>query len=67
MNESLDLLRAELVRRRGNITQIAADSGISYSWLMQFVHGKINNPTVNRISQLRTALDMATPPDDRAA
>lgn len=67
MNESLELLRTELAHRRGNIKRIAADSGISYSWLMQFVNGKIQNPTVNRISQLRLALDHAAPDQDRAA
>lgn len=66
MNESLESLRTELANRRGSITKIANQSGISYSWLMQFTHGKIVNPTVKRVEALRNAL-YESPPEDRAA
>ena len=65
MNESLESLRTELANRRGSITKIANQSGISYSWLMQFTHGKITNPTVKRVEYLRKILS-ELPHEDRA-
>lgn len=65
MNESLENLRTRLAAKRGSIMRIARDTGISYSWLMQFTHGKITNPTVKRVEQLRQHLDI--PPDNRIA
>jgi len=67
MNDDLEILRERLAQRRGTLTRIAGDSGISYSWLMQFVHGKITNPTVGRVHQLRAALQKGESPEDRAA
>lgn len=69
MNQSLEDLRAKLADRRGSITRLADESGISYSWLMQFTHGRITNPTVKRVEQLRAVLarlDAEHPaPDER--
>jgi len=54
MNE--DQLRQNLTTQKGQITRIAKESGISYSWLIKFASGHISNPTVRSLRRLESAL-----------
>lgn len=54
--ENLNELRARLLSCQIPLTIVARDSGITYSWLMKFKHGEINNPTVRRVEQLQRYL-----------
>lgn len=54
--ENLNELRARLLSLQIPLTIVARDSGITYSWLMKFKHGEINNPTVRRVEQLQRYL-----------
>ena len=70
--KNLDELRNQLTARGRRLHKIAMESGISYSWLSKFRHGEINNPTVNRVTQLQRYLDATPEPtvphaEDRAA
>jgi transcriptional regulator with XRE-family HTH domain len=53
-------VRDLLESRRGDWKQIAAESKVSYSWISQFVRGKIPNPGFATLTQLRDYLLNAT-------
>ncbi len=55
--ENLSELKTRLLSQDAPMTQIARDSGITYSWLMKFKHGETNNPTVRRVEQLQNYLN----------
>jgi len=53
MDTSLDtVVRAALVRRKGDWQAIAEESGVSYSWLSKFVNGHIDNPGFGTLKKL---------------
>lgn len=39
----------QLLLAASNVKGIARETGLSYSWLMQFRHGKIENPTIRSL------------------
>lgn len=49
-------LKALLVRRRGDWAEIAAGSGVSYSWLSKFANGHIPNPGFATLCKLHDYL-----------
>ena len=49
-------LKALLVRRRGDLAEIAAGSGVSYSWLSKFANGHIPNPGFATLCKLHDYL-----------
>lgn len=51
-----DLVRAELIRRRGEWQTIAAESSVSYSWLSKFVNEHIDNPGYETLKRLHAYL-----------
>jgi transcriptional regulator with XRE-family HTH domain len=60
--EALDTqLKASLDKRRGDWKQIADASGISYSWLSQFVRDKIPNPGYATLQKLAATLQKLPP------
>jgi len=52
----VEALRLRLSKAAG-VKDIARETGLSYSWLMQFRHGKILNPTVRSIDMLKKFFD----------
>jgi len=46
-----------LNQHRGQWVALAANSGISYSWLSKFARGCITNPRVGTLSRLTASLD----------
>ena len=65
MNEdTVALLRADLLNQRGNYHRISRDSGLSYSWLCKFAQGRRVNPT---ITKLRSALALIGDPEPASA
>ena len=57
MTTPLDVeVRAALERKRGAWKQVAADTGVSYSWISQFVRNKIPNPGYVTLIRLRDEL-----------
>lgn len=57
MSTPLDVeVREALERKRGVWKQVAADTGVSYSWISQFVRGKIPNPGYVTLIRLRDEL-----------
>lgn len=57
MSKPLDVeVRAALERKRGAWKRVAADTGVSYSWISQFVRGKIPNPGYATLVRLRDEL-----------
>lgn len=64
MNEdTVALLRADLLNQRGNYHRISRESGLSYSWLCKFAQGRRVNPTITTITKLRAALALVDGPD----
>lgn len=53
MNSDIDIaaLRRLMTEATG-VKNIARKTGLSYSWLMQFRHGKIINPTIRSLRVL---------------
>ena len=49
-------LRTRLAELNIPLTQASRESGISYSWLMKFKHGEIQNPTMRRLEQVQKYL-----------
>lgn len=49
-------VKALLERRRGDWTEIAAGSGVSYSWLSKFANGHIPNPGFATLCKLHNYL-----------
>jgi len=49
-------VKTALEARRGDWKQIAEESGISYSWISQFVREKIPNPGFATLRDLRAYL-----------
>ena len=41
---------------RHELRRFSARSGMSYSWLSKFGAGKITNPTINKLDELRQHL-----------
>ena len=59
MDTSLDtIVRAALVRRKGEWQVIADESGISYSWLSKFVNEHIENPGFGTLKKLHEYLNL---------
>jgi len=57
MSTPLDVeVREALERKRGAWRQVAADTGVSYSWISQFVRNKIPNPGYATLVKLREEL-----------
>jgi len=57
MSTPLDVeVREALERKRGAWRQVAADTGVSYSWISQFVRNKIPNPGYATLVRLRDEL-----------
>jgi transcriptional regulator with XRE-family HTH domain len=57
MTTNLDtLVRAALVRNKGEWQTIADESGVSYSWLSKFVNGHIDNPGYMTLKKLHEYL-----------
>lgn len=57
MSTPLDIeVREALERKRGEWKRVAADTGVSYSWISQFVRGKIPNPGFATLTCLRDKL-----------
>lgn len=53
MNTSIDTeVRAALDARRGEWRGISKRSGVSYSWISQFVRHKIPNPGIETLRRL---------------
>lgn len=64
MNEdTVALLRADLLNQRGNYHRISRESGLSYSWLCKFAQGRRVNPTITTITKLRSALALIGDPE----
>jgi transcriptional regulator with XRE-family HTH domain len=61
MSTPLDVeVRAALEAKRGFWKQVAADTGVSYSWISQFVRNKIPNPGYATLVRLRDELAKPT-------
>lgn len=57
MSKDLDAeVRDLLVARRGSWRQICVESGVSHSWISQFVRGKIPNPGYATLRDLHRSL-----------
>jgi len=57
MSTPLDIeVRAALEQKRGAWKRVAADAGVSYSWISQFVRNKIPNPGYATLVRLRDEL-----------
>lgn len=54
--QDIEELRARL-RTAVAVGKIARATGLSYSWLMKFRHGKIVNPTLRSVTALREFFD----------
>jgi transcriptional regulator with XRE-family HTH domain len=54
-------VKALLVRRRGDWAEIAAGSGVSYSWLSKFANGHIPNPGFATLCKLHDYLKPRNP------
>lgn len=54
-----DLVREQLTLRRGEWKTIAAEAGVSYSWLSKFVNRKIDNPGYETLRGLHAYLGPA--------
>lgn len=68
MNEdTVALLRADLLNQRGNYHRISRDSGLSYSWLCKFAQGRRVNPTITTITKLRSVLALIGDPEPASA
>lgn len=53
--DELDLdsrVRSELEKRRGDWKHLAAEAGVSHSWISQFVREKIPNPGYSTLRKL---------------
>lgn len=61
MNTSLDIeILKALESKRGEWQEIAAKSGVSYSWLSKFANGHIPNPGYETLKKLGLALAITT-------
>lgn len=49
---SLTEVRGLLAARRGDWQKVAAENGVSHSWISKFVRGKIDNPGIATLSTL---------------
>lgn len=49
-------LIAAAQRHKGDWVSLAAESGVSYSWLTKFAQGHIPNPGIGTLSKLTTAI-----------
>jgi transcriptional regulator with XRE-family HTH domain len=49
-------IKTLLEGRRGDWSAIASSSGVSHSWLSKFVNGHIDNPGINTLRKVRTAI-----------
>ena len=49
-------IKTLLESRRGDWTAIAKSSGVSHSWLSKFVNGHIDNPGIQTLRKVRTAI-----------
>lgn len=57
MNTNLDHVVLTLLNaRKGDWQKVAADSGVSYSWLSKFANGHIDNPGFGTLTKLHAAL-----------
>ncbi len=66
MNAPLDArVKALLDARKGDWLEVAAKSGISYSWLSKFSNGHIKNPGYATLTKLLAHLEIGT--EERAA
>lgn len=45
-------LRKNVEQRRGKWPKIAAEAGVSYSWLVQVMNGKTPNPQVKQVQKV---------------
>ena len=60
MNTNLDHVVLTLLNaRKGDWQKVAADSGVSYSWLSKFANGHIENPGFGTLTKLHEALTKA--------
>lgn len=62
-------LRAELQRRRGDWPALCQATGLSYSWLTKFAQGRIREPGLSKIERLREYVEArpVEPAETRAA
>jgi len=57
MNISIDTsIRLRLIERRGQLRELADQSGVSYSWLSKFANGHIKNPGLRTLERIHDAL-----------
>ena len=50
-------VRAKLEHCRGNWPEVVEKSGVSHSWISQFVRRIITNPTIQNLQQINRACD----------
>lgn len=68
MNINIEKLRADVAALKGRLPELAAKSGLSYSWLCKFAAGRQLNPTMTSIEKLSAALvQMGEPLESKAA
>lgn len=53
----LDSLIASAQRHKGDWVALAAESGVSYSWLTKFAQGHIPNPGIATLAKLTAAIE----------
>jgi transcriptional regulator with XRE-family HTH domain len=68
MNIDIEKLRADATAVKGRFPELAAKSGLSYSWLCKFAAGRQLNPTMTSVEKLSAALaQMSAAPESKAA
>lgn len=67
MNTKLDKVVLDLLNaRKGDWLAVAAESGVSYSWLSKFANGHIENPGFGTLTKLHDSLTKGTQPTTHA-
>lgn len=54
--ETLDHLRSEMQRHKGDWVALAREAGVSYAWVTKFMAGDIPDPRVSTVNKLTGAI-----------
>lgn len=55
--ELTESIRARLKRHRGHYREVADFDGLTYGWVYKFANGALQNPTIDKLTLLTSALD----------
>jgi transcriptional regulator with XRE-family HTH domain len=54
----ISVVRDKLEACKGHWDLVAAESGVSYSWLSKFANGHVENPGANTLQRVSLACDL---------